>query len=91
LADEVFDLIEQSSFDYVTDPEKLWRGAGNFGDVLSLALYKGFLRDPRFPKFCSKLGLADYWLKTGCWPDCADDGVLPYDFKAECWRLAQTQ
>jgi hypothetical protein len=45
-------------------------------------------RDPRFAAFCAKLGLCDYWTKTGHWPDCADAGVLPYDFKAECRRLA---
>jgi hypothetical protein len=44
--------------------------------------------DIRFVGLCAKLGLCDYWVKTGRWPDCAEDGVLAYDFKAECRRLA---
>ena len=31
---------------------------------------------------CSRLGLVEYWLKTGVWPDCADD--TPYDLRAAC-------
>jgi hypothetical protein len=44
--------------------------------------------DPRFVSLCARLGHCDYWLATDRWPDCADDGVLPYDFQAECRRLA---
>jgi TolB-like protein len=40
--------------------------------------------DPRFVPLCARLGLVDFWLATGKWPDCADD--VPYDFKAECER-----
>jgi TolB-like protein len=38
--------------------------------------------DPRFVPLCARLGLVDFWLATGRWPDCVDD--VPYDFKAEC-------
>jgi hypothetical protein len=38
--------------------------------------------DPRFVPLCARLGLVDFWLATGKWPDCVDD--VPYDFKAEC-------
>lgn len=88
LTDESFELIEQATFDYISDPEKLWRGASNSGNIFSPALHEGFLNDPRFPRLCRKLGLVDYWMETDRWPDCADDGVLPYDFKAECRTLA---
>jgi hypothetical protein len=40
--------------------------------------------DPRFVPLCARLGLVEFWLTTGKWPDCADD--VPYDFKAECAR-----
>ena len=40
--------------------------------------------DPRFARLCARLGLVEYWLATGKWPDCADE--VPYDFKAECAR-----
>lgn len=45
-------------------------------------------RDPRFLTWCTKLGLCDYWLETGRWPDCADDPDIPYDFRAEARRAA---
>ncbi|MDH3432136.1 MAG: hypothetical protein OEQ14_19235 [Gammaproteobacteria bacterium] len=41
--------------------------------------------DPRFPRLCARLGLVEYWMTTGKWPDCADD--VPYDFKAGCEKV----
>ena len=41
--------------------------------------------DPRFPRLCARLGLVEFWLATGKWPDCVDD--VPYDFKAECEKV----
>ena len=38
--------------------------------------------DPRFVPLCARLGLVEFWLVTGKWPDCIDE--VPYDFKAEC-------
>ena len=38
--------------------------------------------DPRFVPLCARLGLVEFWTKTGKWPDCADQ--VPYDFKAAC-------
>ena len=38
--------------------------------------------DPRFVPLCARLGLVEYWLSSGQWPDCT--GEVPYDFKAEC-------
>jgi TolB-like protein len=38
--------------------------------------------DPRFVQLCARVGLVEYWLKTGLWPDCVDE--VPYDFKAAC-------
>jgi TolB-like protein len=38
--------------------------------------------DPRFARLCARLGLVEFWLEKGKWPDCADE--VPYDFKAEC-------
>lgn len=36
--------------------------------------------DPRFLDLCARLGLTDYWLTTGRWPDCA--AGVGYDFEA---------
>ncbi len=44
--------------------------------------------DIRFVGLCAKLGLCDYWVKTGRWPDCAELVASDYDFKAEARRLA---
>ena len=41
--------------------------------------------DPRFPRLCARLGLVEFWLATGKWPDCA--GEVPYDFRGECERV----
>ena len=41
--------------------------------------------DPRFVPLCARLGLVEFWLATGKWPDCVDD--VPYDFKAECEKV----
>jgi hypothetical protein len=38
--------------------------------------------DRRFVSLCARLGLVEFWLATGKWPDCVDE--VPYDFKAEC-------
>lgn len=36
----------------------------------------------RFPRVAAKLGLAQYWVESGKWPDCA--AYVDYDFKAAC-------
>ncbi len=36
----------------------------------------------RFPTLCARLGLAQYWLESKKWPDCA--AQVDYDFKAAC-------
>jgi hypothetical protein len=36
----------------------------------------------RFPALCVRLGLAQYWLESKKWPDCA--AQVDYDFKAAC-------
>ena len=46
------------------------------------------IRDVRFVRLCDRIGLCAYWATSDRWPDCAKDGVLPYDFKTECRRSA---
>lgn len=41
-----------------------------------------FYSHRRFAHLCARLGLAQYWLQSGHWPDCAD--LVDYDFRAEC-------
>ncbi len=54
--------------------------------VFGRAEAKPFIADARFPGFCARIGLIDYWRASGRWPDCADE--VPYDFKSECERAA---
>ena len=66
--------------------------SGGPGDVMGTNAYHTHLlfsvtcqnlrADPRFVKVCARLGLVEYWLTTGLWPDCADE--TPYDLRAEC-------
>jgi hypothetical protein len=39
-------------------------------------------KHPRFPALCARVGLAQYWVETKKWPDCAAETA--YDFKAAC-------
>jgi TolB-like protein len=43
--------------------------------------------DPRFARLCARLGLVEFWLETGKWPDCAEE--VPYDFRAECAKARE--
>jgi TolB-like protein len=86
LADEAFDLVERASLDYVTNAEKPARSGYTFGVIVCPGIGDDLIRDPRFPRLCAKLGLCDYWVDTGRWPDCADS--VPYDFRAEAYRLS---
>jgi TolB-like protein len=91
-AEVAFDLIERASFDYVRSSE----GRVPDGTLSPIIMFSAldapaFREDTRFVRLCAKLGLCDYWTETGHWPDCAAEGVLPYDFKAECRRLAASR
>jgi len=66
--------------------------AGNSDDIMGPDAYRTALmfhagmpqlrNDARFPNLCARLGLVEFWLATGKWPDCADE--VPYDFRAQC-------
>jgi TolB-like protein len=45
-------------------------------------------RDPRFPAFCARVGLADYWCTSQNWPDCVDEVKGLYDFRDACEKAA---
>jgi adenylate cyclase len=87
LRDEVFELVDRSSFDGLFDPRGRAPGGWYSASVLFSPI-TDLRHDPRFVRLCAKLAFCGYWVDTGHWPDCAEAGVLPYDFKAECRRLA---
>jgi TolB-like protein len=89
LNDEVFDLLDRASFASIfEDEERSPNGAFGSSGLFSPVYNPTMRRDIRFVGACAKLGLVDYWLNSGRWPDCAEEGALPYDFKSECRRLA---
>ncbi len=89
LAEQTFELLAQSSFDYMFDPE-MGSPNGAEGPAMIFDANNPMIRDIRFVGLCARLGLCAYWVESDHWPDCADEGLLPYDFKAECRRLAAT-
>lgn len=46
-----------------------------------------FRHDPRFMAVAKRMGLVDYWTKSGKWPDFCFDPDQPYDCKAEAAKL----
>ena len=45
------------------------------------------LRDHRFMALAARVGLAQYWRKTGRWPDFCSGSQAPYDCKVEAARV----
>jgi TolB-like protein len=81
LEDEAFALVEASDFSPYFSA-----GTGftppDFGLSCLFGVDQKALRaDPRFLRLCAKLGLCDYWVQSGNWPDCADE--VDYDFRAQ--------
>jgi tetratricopeptide (TPR) repeat protein len=59
-----------------------------FSDVVFRPGLRKFRQDPRFMIVAKRIGLVDYWNKTGKWPDfCFVDPDQPYDCKAEAAKL----
>ena len=85
---QVFEVLERASFNPVFDPAvQTPPTTAKLGSIFASSNI-AMQRDVRFVSVCARLGLCDYWLATDRWPDSAEDGALPYDFKYECRRLA---
>ena len=80
--DETFALLERSTFGPCGSPRDVMGTHAYRTLLLFPAAYAALRADPRFTGVCARLGLAQYWLETGQWPDCADD--VDYDFRGEC-------
>jgi DNA-binding winged helix-turn-helix (wHTH) protein/Tfp pilus assembly protein PilF len=57
-------------------------------DILFRPAFAKVHRDPRFLKAADRLGLLDYWLASGKWPDFCVAPDLTYDCKAEGRKIA---
>ena len=56
--------------------------------ILFLPAARVVRRDPRFMALAVKLGLVDYWRKSGKWPDFCNEPSPAYDCRAEAARLS---
>lgn len=64
-----------------------WLASASY--LLFRPAFADFRRDLRFMALAGRIGLADYWLNTGEWPDFCRDPTLPYDCKSEAAKHAQ--
>ncbi|HPE49386.1 MAG TPA: winged helix-turn-helix domain-containing protein [Hyphomonas sp.] len=78
------DLAFAQSTDVTSDPTNGWEIVLFYPDMAS------FRRDPRFWDVVAKLGLANYWLTSGHWPDFCSDRDLPEPCETAA-RRAQTK
>lgn len=69
------------------DPVKLEPSPATVS-LLFTPLTASMHRKPLFMALAHRLGLVDYWRRTGHWPDFCAEPSLPYDCKAEAARLA---
>ena len=81
--DEAFKMIDQADFSHVFDPAAPPPGGWITESILfATGGDHPMVKDPRFIDYCKKLGLCEYWISSGRWPDVADDPSMPYDFRA---------
>jgi TolB-like protein len=80
-----FTLAEQSSYDFVFDRQGAPISAYYPGAIMGR--WSPIIRELRGLRLLNRIGLCDYWLSSGKWPDCVD--YVPYDFKAETWRIVR--
>lgn len=78
LVDDAYRLLDQTPPSAQTDDVS----------VLFTPLNSALRRDPRFMPLAAKLGLVDYWTKSGKWPDFCTSPGLPYNCRAEAAKVA---
>ena len=89
-ADLVWDYVDRTPFERLREPGALCQPDDTGRQQIIFSVTGVALRqDPRFVRLCTRLGLADYWVSTGHWPDCADEVAPSYDFRAACERAVR--
>lgn len=86
--DEAFAFAERASFAHMFEAGDVHPSGPWAPGILFSSFNHAMRRDRRFVRLCARLGLVDYWVSGEHWPDCAEPGFLPYDFRSECQRLA---
>ncbi|MFM9853390.1 MAG: BTAD domain-containing putative transcriptional regulator [Sphingomonadaceae bacterium] len=85
LRDDAFAAWDRSQYDYRFSyrPDTVFLLSMIF-DVFNADMRK----DVRFVDLCARLGLCDYWVNSGRWPDCVAEVAPYYDLKSEaCARV----
>jgi TolB-like protein len=82
LVDEAFRAAEGARLGPVGASTDIMGPDGYRSALLFQASMPELRNDPRFVPLCARLGLVEFWLTSGQWPDCADE--VPYDFRREC-------
>ncbi len=85
LVDEAYRAAERARLGPAGTPDDIMGPDGYRPSLMFQAGMPELRNDPRFPRLCARLGLVEFWLATGKWPDCA--GEVPYDFRGECARV----
>jgi adenylate cyclase len=80
--DETYDLLGRMRLGPAGHPRDVMGTHAYRTLLLFPKAYPALRADPRFITLCARLGLADYWLKTGHWPDFASD--VDYDVASAC-------
>ena len=82
MTEAAFELAERASFDHIFRPDGARPSAIYPGTVMGQ--WSDLNKSVRFVALCQRLGLCNYWVESGTWPDCV--AWAPYDFKAEVRR-----
>jgi hypothetical protein len=61
--------------------------SGAISNIIFRPAFRNFQHDVRFLQVAKRMGLLDYWQKSGSWPDLCFDPDLPYDCRKEGRKL----
>ncbi|MGE0486908.1 MAG: hypothetical protein AB7Q81_22335 [Gammaproteobacteria bacterium] len=82
LVDEAYDAAAQARLGPAGGADDVMGPDGYRTSLLFQVDMPELRNDPRFADLCARLGLVEFWLGSGQWPDCRDE--VPYDFVAAC-------
>jgi len=82
LVEKAFEIAETAFLGPAGTDEDIMGADAYRTSMLFLVRMPELRNDRRFLRLCARLGLVEYWLTTGKWPDCVDE--VPYDFRAAC-------
>ncbi|MBV6424482.1 MAG: hypothetical protein NAOJABEB_02293 [Steroidobacteraceae bacterium] len=78
---ELFDLVERVDFEPLRRADVTLPAVDGLAHLF-LRVNARLRESPRFVELCRTLGLVDYWIAAGAWPDCVAETAPHYDFVA---------